>query len=467
MKNRQFRGLLVGAISVCTLLMGRLTAMAAEFPDVNSGSWYYPYVQDVSEKGLMSGYSDGRFGPNDKLTRGQFATVLWRMSGSPDMGYSNFADVPITSFYSKACEWARANGVITGYSDGRFGGNDDITREQVATILHRYSGGEASGNIWEYPDANAVSTFARDGMSYAVGSGIISGDGGYLNPQGSVVRAVAATMISRYSGSNGGNDSKPELKPESEASKYSYEIEVANMPKYTLYNSSYIYIHIKTDNPDPDSFCVYGENCETVFGTVAAGGFDDVNYISQEGFAGANEGVVGPCDYVDGGYIYGAISFKVPGAHTIELREGHSWEPGKTLYSTTIEVEDYDAARDAWYKSVIDEVTNDTMSGTEKMDAVCRYVLENFKYLPGDSDGNQLRLLSHQGAFWEAKEIMCWDSTDMMIEFARRFGYEGVPTYAGYLAHYYATVTIDGTQYDYDACPSSWDNIISEWDYVL
>lgn len=62
---------------------------------------------------------------------------------------------------------------------------------------------------------------------------------------------------------------------------------------------------------------------------------------------------------------------------------------------------------------------------------------------------------------------MCWDSTDMMIEFARRFGYEGVPTYAGYLAHYYATVTIDGTQYDYDACPSSWDNIISEWDYVL
>lgn len=212
MKNRLFRGLLVGAVSVCTLLIGSLTAMAAEFPDVSSGSWYYPYVQDVSEKGLMSGYSDGRFGPHDKLTRGQFATVLWRMSGSPDRGYSSFPDVPASSFYAKASEWARSEGVITGYSDGRFGGNDDINREQVATILYRYSGGEAKGNIWEFPDAGSVSTFAKEGMSYAVGNGIISGDNGKLNPHGTVVRAVAATMISRYSDTQTANPDEEETK---------------------------------------------------------------------------------------------------------------------------------------------------------------------------------------------------------------------------------------------------------------
>lgn len=215
MKNRLFRSLLTGVVGACTLFVGSLTAIAAEFPDVSSGAWYYPYVQDVSEKGLMGGYSDGRFGPNDKLTRGQFATVLWRMSGSPDMGYSSFPDVPASSFYAKASEWARSEGVITGYSDGRFGGNDDINREQVATILYRYSGGEASGNIWEFPDAGSVSTFAKEGMSYAVGNGIISGDNGKLNPQGTVVRAVAATMISRYNNtsdnkpSGGGNEDKP------------------------------------------------------------------------------------------------------------------------------------------------------------------------------------------------------------------------------------------------------------------
>lgn len=202
MKNNLFKRLLVGTCTVCMLLFTSLPVMAAEYPDVTTGAWYYSYVQDVSDKGLMSGYNDGRFGPNDKLTRGQFATVLWRMNGSPDMGSSSFADVPATSFYAKASEWARVNGVITGYSDGRFGGNDNINREQVATILYRYSGGEATGNIWEYPDGSSVSTFAREGMAYAVGNGIISGDNGYLNPQGDVVRAVAATMISRFNSSN-------------------------------------------------------------------------------------------------------------------------------------------------------------------------------------------------------------------------------------------------------------------------
>lgn len=205
MKNNMLKRVMTMVIAAILLLGSTLTVQASQYPDVNEDNWYYSFVMDVSDRGLMTGYSNGSFGATDKMTRGQFATILWRIGGAPDMGYSDFPDVPSSVFYSKACEWAKSNSVITGYSNGNFGGNDYINREQVATILYRYTKGEANGNIWDFPDGSSVSEFAKDGMSYAVGNGIIKGDNGYLNPQGNVVRAVAATMISRLSVSDGGN----------------------------------------------------------------------------------------------------------------------------------------------------------------------------------------------------------------------------------------------------------------------
>lgn len=195
------------------------TVSAAEYPDVRAIDWFYDYVQDVSEKGLMSGYTDtGCFGPTDKLTRGQFATILWRMDGEPGAIYDgSFPDVAGDEFYGAAVAWASENGIITGYSNNNhFGPNDYINREQLATILYRYAGSpetDATG-VYNFPDGNSVNEFAVNGVAYAINNGIIKGDNGYIRPQGNVIRAECAAMISRYNADSGNN---PPASPEQPA----------------------------------------------------------------------------------------------------------------------------------------------------------------------------------------------------------------------------------------------------------
>ena len=209
--KKYLKGILVFMLSGFMFLGFGNTASAAEYPDVNPGDWYYQYVQDVSGKGLMSGYSDtGKFGPNDKLTRGQFATILWRMEGSPEVEYNGqFPDVAYGQFYTTPAAWASANGIITGYSsNGCFGPNDNINREQMATILYRYDGSPSVdvSSFAGFPDAGSVNEFAKNGIAYAVTNKILTGDNGNLVPQGHVVRAVCATMISRFDNGSSGNN---------------------------------------------------------------------------------------------------------------------------------------------------------------------------------------------------------------------------------------------------------------------
>ena len=183
---------------------------AGDYRDVNAGDWYYQYVADVSEKEYMTGKSATVFAPLDNLARGQLATVIYRIHGKPDTAYkSKFPDVPNGTFYSVPVTWANTYGVITGYTNGKFGPDEDITREQLATMLYRYAvklgyDTSESGDLNAFPDAGNVSTFAKDAMKWANGAGIITGDSGRLNPQGTVNRAVGATMISRFNGLVGG-----------------------------------------------------------------------------------------------------------------------------------------------------------------------------------------------------------------------------------------------------------------------
>ncbi len=176
------------------------------FSDVRLGDWYYEAVMFAAENGIMSGYSDSwKFGPADSLTREQFATVLYRMSGSPEIEYQQqFPDVEAGMYYSEAITWAYENSIIAGYTDTRkFGVGDYITREQIATMLCRYdikNGKDAdnSGVLYMYPDAGSVSEYAQYGMEYAVFKGYIRGDKGHLKPYSATNRAEIATMLMRY-----------------------------------------------------------------------------------------------------------------------------------------------------------------------------------------------------------------------------------------------------------------------------
>lgn len=174
------------------------------YGDVADGDWYYNYVQDVYKLGLMTGLDETTFGPTEDLARAQFAVILYRMEGEPEVTYvDKFADVPEGEWFADAVSWASENGIITGYGDtGLFGGGDIINREQIATMLYRYSQYKnysvESGDISGYPDAAYVNDFAKEAMEWAVGCNMIQGNNGNLDPQDSAVRAQCATIIDRF-----------------------------------------------------------------------------------------------------------------------------------------------------------------------------------------------------------------------------------------------------------------------------
>lgn len=209
MKNKTKRGIAAFAAAV-TVLTGSLTASAkavSDYMDVQPGHWYYTYVADVSERGLMTGLNDTYFGAGETLARAQVATILYRMAGSPQTEYSGiFPDVPDGQFYSDAVLWANQKGIVTGYTDtGTFGPSNSITRQELAVMMYRYAQMEgkpvdAAGDLEKFPDADWLSSYAYSGMSWATGIGLIQGMGtdGRLNPQGEISRAECATILSRY-----------------------------------------------------------------------------------------------------------------------------------------------------------------------------------------------------------------------------------------------------------------------------
>lgn len=177
------------------------------FTDVKDNDWFKDDVVYVYENGLMKGTSATTFSPNATTTRGMIVTILYRLEDEPAVsGSCPFDDVKSGSYYEDAITWAAANGIVTGYDNGKFGPNDPITREQLAAILWRYakyqgedvSVGEDT-NILSYTDAEEISEYAVAAMQWACGAGIIQGtSSSTLSPQGTATRAQAAAMLQRY-----------------------------------------------------------------------------------------------------------------------------------------------------------------------------------------------------------------------------------------------------------------------------
>ena len=180
------------------------------FKDVKKNDWYYEAVEYVANKGLMNGTGNDEFTPNANTTRGMIVTILYRLEGSPEVSMSTFTDVANTEYYAKAVAWAEKNGIVNGYGEGKFGPNDVITREQLAAIMYRYSNykkyntsvGEDT-NILSYNDISELSEYAVSSMQWACGAGLVNGIGdGKLAPKGNATRAQLATILMRYCESN-------------------------------------------------------------------------------------------------------------------------------------------------------------------------------------------------------------------------------------------------------------------------
>lgn len=174
------------------------------FSDVKSGDWFYDSVMDMAKKGYITGTPDGKFLPNNNMTRAEFAVVLWRVAGKPaTAAESKFTDVKSTDWYADAVDWASANGLINGYN-GKFSPADKITREDAAVILYRYakSNGKGYSSVPEtklnVPDVDSISDYAYEALYWFNSNGVIKGDeNGNVNPKNSATRAELSAIIYR------------------------------------------------------------------------------------------------------------------------------------------------------------------------------------------------------------------------------------------------------------------------------
>lgn len=194
------------AVTVSASFAAQAVTPALPFADVVPGTWYYAGVQYAYEHGLMSGTGEGQFSPDLTTSRGMIVTILYRLAGSPAVsGSAAFSDVSQGDWYAAGVAWASANGVVSGYPDGTFCPNAPITREQMAAILFQYARLQGKldvkrADLSDYADADAVSGWAQDAMSWAVAQGLISGlSADTLVPGGSTTRAQAAVILTAFS----------------------------------------------------------------------------------------------------------------------------------------------------------------------------------------------------------------------------------------------------------------------------
>ena len=175
------------------------------YNDVDTGDWYYEAVKFANENGLFAGTTETTFAPDESLTRAMLVTILWRAEGQPIVDYlMSFADVDAGAYYGEAVRWAASEGIVKGYSDTEFAPDDLITREQIAVIMQRYAQykgivADESDDLSQFADAGDVSDWALGSMQWAVGTGLISGkDIGSLAPQDNTTRAEAAAILMRF-----------------------------------------------------------------------------------------------------------------------------------------------------------------------------------------------------------------------------------------------------------------------------
>ena len=179
---------------------------ALPFTDVAAGSWYYDAVKYVYTKGIMNGTGGTTFSPDVTVTRAMFVAMLGRLHGAEQKNTDKFPDVDNVngSWYSGYVGWASENGIITGYDNGNFGPNDAVTREQMAVIIMRYIDHidilptYSITAPYQFTDIDTVGSWAVSHVEEMRKIGIIQGNAqGQFSPKDGLGRSSAATVIMR------------------------------------------------------------------------------------------------------------------------------------------------------------------------------------------------------------------------------------------------------------------------------
>lgn len=188
-------------VLICCVLMCTLSANAY-FTDVDSGAWYAKAVGYVYDNGIMSGVGGDRFSPDTTFSRAMLAQVLYRLEVSPSVeDVDPYDDVGDTAWYHKAVSWTRSAGIMSGYGNNLFGPDDKITREQLAVVLYRYGSLDDRYDpriLDVFRDGAQVSDWARTAMAWAVSHRLMSGSNNNLMPRKGASRAEVATILMRY-----------------------------------------------------------------------------------------------------------------------------------------------------------------------------------------------------------------------------------------------------------------------------
>lgn len=202
-KKRTFKMCWAGLTALAlTLSAAPVRAAKTTYQDVDEGAWYAASVAFCQQHELMEGASSGSFEPDGLLTRGTLAEALYRLAGSPapeGEEEAPFTDVGAEHPNVAAIRWAKASGVVSGYEDGSFGPEDPITREQIAALLWNDRGREEPGAAAPYTDRAEVSDWAAGAVEWAYGVRLMQGtpEGAFL-PQSNTSRAQGAAVIMNY-----------------------------------------------------------------------------------------------------------------------------------------------------------------------------------------------------------------------------------------------------------------------------
>ena len=226
MKKQRILSALLALCIVFSLVPTALAEKADDFTDVSRSDWYYQFVDYVTSKGYFNGVADKTFAPADNMTRAMFVTVLFRFHGAKgDRSQSAFTDVAPGEWYTDAINWAAANRIVDGVGNGKFAPNDPITRAQMCTMIERYLDLyrkawkvtlPETGSVSVMVDESAIPAYALAAVKQCQRHGLVNGfEDGTFRPNDLSTRAQVAAVIYRMSHlvQNAKPDNTPSVNP--------------------------------------------------------------------------------------------------------------------------------------------------------------------------------------------------------------------------------------------------------------